>query len=60
MSVRAIDTVCPQAILPMRVTLFSSEMLFGTNIPSINCNDTSFCSGLNGNTLVKVLYRYDL
>ena len=47
MSVRAIDLVCPQAILPMRVTLFPSGMLCVTNIPSINCNDTSFSSELN-------------
>ena len=48
MSFRVIDPFCPQAILPMKVTLFSSEMLSVTNIPSINCNDTSFCLELNG------------
>ena len=47
-SVRAIDPVCPQAVLPMRVTLFPSGKLCVTNIPSINCKDTSFCSELNG------------
>ena len=44
MSIRAIDSVCPQASLPVRVTLFLSGMLCVTNIPSINCNDTLFCS----------------
>ena len=44
MSARAIDPVCPQAVLPMRVTLFPFGMLWVTNIPSINCNDTSFSS----------------
>ena len=48
MSIMAIDPVCPQAILPMRVTLFPSGMLCVTNIPSINDKDTSFCSELNG------------
>ena len=48
MSIMAIDPVCPQAILPMRVTLFPSGMLCVTNIPSINGNDTLFCSELNG------------
>ena len=47
-SVRAIDPVHPQAIFPMRVTLFLSGMLCVTNIPSVNCNDTSFSSELNG------------
>ena len=47
MSIRAIDTVCHQAILPMRVTLFPSGMRCVTNIPSINGNDTLFCSELN-------------
>ena len=40
MSTRAIDPVRPQAILPMRVTLFPSGIPSVTNIPSINCNDT--------------------
>ena len=48
MSARAIDTVCPKAILPMGVTLFPSMMLFVTNIPSTNGNDALFCSKLNG------------
>ena len=47
-SIMAIDPVCPQAILPMRVTLFPSGMLRVTNIPSINGNDTLFRSELNG------------
>ena len=50
MSIRAIDAVCPQAILPMKVTLFPSVMLCVTmnNIPLINGNDTSYCLELNG------------
>ena len=48
MSIMAIDSVCPQAILPMSVTLFPSGMLYVTSIPSINSGDTSFCSELNG------------
>ena len=48
MPVGAIDPVCPRAILPMMVTLLLSEMLCVTNIPSINYNNTSFCSELNG------------
>ena len=48
MSIMAIDPVCPQAILPTRVTLFLSGILCVTNIPSINGNDTLFCSELNG------------
>ena len=48
MPIMAIDAVCPQAILPMRVKLFSSGMLCVTNISSINCNDTSFCLEWNG------------
>ena len=46
-SIMAIDLVCPQAIFPMGLTLFSSGMLCVTNIPSINGNDTLFCSELN-------------
>ena len=46
-SIRAIDLVCPQAILPMRVTLFPSGMLCVTNIPSRNYNDTLLYSELN-------------
>ena len=61
MSIRAIDQVCPQAILPMRVTLFLSGMLCVTNIPTINGNDTLLYIELNKkNTLVNVLCRYDL
>ena len=48
MSIRAIDPVCPQAILPMLVTLFPSVMLCVTNIPSRHSNDTLLCSELNG------------
>ena len=48
MSIRAIDPVCPEAILPIRVTLFPSGMLRVTNIPLMNCSDTLFCSELNG------------
>ena len=47
MSIRVIDQVCPQAILPMTVTLFPPVMLCVTNIPSINGNDTLYCSELN-------------
>ena len=47
MSIRAIDPVCPQAILAMSVTPFSSGMLYATNILSINCNNTLFRSELN-------------
>ena len=47
-AIRAIDPVCLQAILPMGVTLLPSGMLCVINIQSMNCNDTSFCSGLNG------------
>ena len=48
MSVRIIDPICPQTILSMRVMLFRSVILCVTNIPSINCNNTLFCSDLNG------------
>ena len=48
MSIGLIDPVCPQAILAMSVTLFHCEMLCVTNIPSIKCNSTLFCSELNG------------
>ena len=45
MSNRAIDPVCPQAISPMKVTLFPSVMLCVTNnnIPLKNGHDTSYC-----------------
>ena len=52
MSIRAIDLVCPQPILPMRMTLFPSVMLCVPNIPLLNRNDTLFRSDLNGYTLV--------
>ena len=52
MSIRAIDLVCPQAILPMRMTLFPSGMLCVPNIPLIKSNDTLFRSELDGYTLV--------
>ena len=48
MTIMAIDPVCPQTILPLRVTLFPSGMLCVTNIPSINGNDTLFCLELSG------------
>ena len=48
MSIMAIDPVLPQAILPIMVTLFPFGMVSVTNIPSINVNDTSFYSELNG------------
>ena len=48
MSIRAIDPVCPQAILPMRVTLFHSGTLCVTRIPSRNCDDKLYCLELNG------------
>ena len=38
MSIRAIDSVCPQAILAMGVALFTSGTPWVTNIPLINCN----------------------
>ena len=47
MSISAIDPVCPQAILAMSVTLFPSETLCVTNIPSISYNNTIVCSELN-------------
>ena len=47
-SIMAMDPVCPQAILPMRVMLFTSGMQCVTNIPFINSNDTLFCSEFNG------------
>ena len=53
MSIRAIDPGHPQAILPMRVTLFPSGMLCVTNIPSINGNDILFCSELKGKYAVQ-------
>ena len=40
MSIVAIDPVCSQAILPMRVTLFPSVTLCVTNIPSISYRNT--------------------
>ena len=46
MSIRPIEPVCTQAILPMTVTLFPSGVLSIT-IPSINGN-TLFCSEWNG------------
>ena len=55
MSIRAIDQVCPQAILPMSVTLFPFGMLCVTNISSISCNALHFVPNWTGNTLVSVL-----
>ena len=40
MSISPIDQICLRVILRIRVTLFPSEMLSVTNIPSINCNNT--------------------
>ena len=48
MSVRAIHSVCAQAILPLRVTLFPPGVLCVANIPSINVNDTLSFLELNG------------
>ena len=48
MPIRVIDPVCPQAILPMVVTLFPSGTMCATNIPSRNYNDTQDCTELNG------------
>ena len=48
MSIKAIDSVCSQEILAMNVTLFTSGTLYVTNIPSVNCNNTLFCSALRG------------
>ena len=48
MPIIVIDPDCSQAILPMRVTPFPSGMLYVTNIPSTNGNDTLFCSEVNG------------
>ena len=47
-SIMATDPVCPQAILPIRATLFPSGMLCDTNIPCVHGNDTLFFSELNG------------
>ena len=47
MPIWAIDPICPQDVLQVRVTLFTSGMLCVINIPSTNGNDTSFCSELN-------------
>ena len=58
MSTRAIDPVCFQASMPMMVTLFPSWKLCITNIPSINGNDTLFCSELNGEHAGKNLCCY--
>ena len=48
MSIRATDSVCSQAISAMSVTQLNSGTLCVTNIPSINCKNTLFCSELNG------------
>ena len=48
MSIGAIDSVCPQAILAMSVMLFTSWTLCVTNVPLINCTNTVFCLELNG------------
>ena len=48
MSIGAIDPVCPQAFLPMRVTPYPSGPLCVAYILSRNCNDTLYCSELNG------------
>ena len=59
MSISAIDPVCPQAISAMTVTLFPSEMLCVTNVPLINCNNTLFCSELNGEHIGGRFRYYD-
>ena len=46
-SISAIHPVCPQAILPMRVALFPSGMIYMTNIWSRYRNNMSFYSELN-------------
>ena len=48
MSIRAIGSVCPRAILAMSVMLFTSGTLCLTNVWLINCNNTLSCSELNG------------
>ena len=47
MSIMAIATVFPQAVLRKRVALFHSGKLCVTNIATINGNDTLFCLELN-------------
>ena len=47
MSIMTIDLVCPQAILPMKVTLVPSGILCVPSIPAIYMKDTLFCSELN-------------
>ena len=46
-SISVIDPVCPQAILPMRVALFTSGMIHITNIWSRYRNNASLYSELN-------------
>ena len=63
MSITAIEPVCPQTILPMRVTLFTSGMLCVTHIPLINGKDTLSCSELNVEhagdcVFLDAIYRY--
>ena len=60
MSIRAIDQVCPQVILVMSLTLFPSVMIFVTNIPSTNCNNTLFCLEFNGGHAGERFMSYDL
>ena len=48
MWIRAIDPVCPQAILPMKATLLPFGMLCVTIIPAINCSNTLLCLELSG------------
>ena len=48
MSIRTIDPVCPQAILPMLVTLYPSGTLCATNIPLRNNNDAYDFTELDG------------
>ena len=48
MSIRAIGSVSPQAILTMSVTLFTSGTLCAINISLIICNNALYCSQLNG------------
>ena len=47
MSIRAIDLVCRQSILTVRVTLFPYGMLYATNVQSRYLNNISFGSEVN-------------
>ena len=47
MSIRAIGSVCHQAILAMSVMLVTSGTLCATNVSLINSNNALYCSELN-------------